>query len=459
MSYETTQKTAMTQSLTEGLARWTVDLEELGEQARRATERAYLDGLASSLAGSQTPPAMMARRVVERSGGHPQATLFPDGLKTSAPQAAFANAVATHVLELDDLHGPSTLHPAAPIIPAALAVAEREGAGGAALLTAIAAGYEVAIRIGEAVNPAHYRFFHPTGTVATFGAAAASAKLMGLTEEETRWALGSAGTQAAGLWEFNADGTMSKHLHPGHAALCGIFAADLAREGFSGTRQVLEGRRGFFAAMAGDYDAARVTDGLGSGAPLKIESMSYKRFPCCGHTHSGIDLALDWSAEVAKEGLESLDVYSYGVAMDIVPNPEPKTPYQAKFSYPFVLAWALVHGSLDVHSFAPESLEDEAVRALLPRITMHHEPAFDALYPGAYAVRLVLRTRSGRELVALREHPKGSAHNPMSDEEMAAKARGMLGDVLGERLIAHVRSVWKQPRLDLRELVEAPVEV
>ncbi|MDQ3460875.1 MAG: MmgE/PrpD family protein, partial [Deinococcota bacterium] len=174
--------------------------------------------------------------------------------------------------------------------------------------------------------------------------------------------------------------------------------------------------------------------------------------------HSGIDLALEWAGELADDELESLDVYTYGVAMDIVPDPEPKTPYQAKFSYPFVLAWALEHGSLDARSFAPESLADERVRALLPRIAMHHEPAFDALYPQAYAVRLVLRTRSGRVLEALREHPKGSAQNPMSDGEMAAKVTSMLGESLAERLIAHVRSVGKGPWIDLRALVEAPVE-
>src|SRR6185295_16403667 len=154
--------------------------------------------------------------------------------RASAAGAALANGVASHILELDDVHKGSTLHAAAPIIPAALAVAEREHASGRAFLLAVALGYEAALRVGEAVNPSHYRFWHPTGTAATFGAAVAAGSLLGLPSAKMLDALGSAGTQAAGLWEFNADGAMSKHLHPGKAAFNGVLAADLARLGFSG---------------------------------------------------------------------------------------------------------------------------------------------------------------------------------------------------------------------------------
>src|SRR6185312_1012297 len=143
------------------------------------------------------------------------------------------------------------------------AVAEREHASGRALTLAIALGYDASFRIGEAVNPSHYRYWHPTGTAATFGAAAAAASILRLTSSQMLDALGTAGTQAAGLWEFNADGAMSKHLHPGKAALNGVLAADLAKIGFTGATRILEGERGFFAAMSASHDPTRITDGLG----------------------------------------------------------------------------------------------------------------------------------------------------------------------------------------------------
>src|ERR1043166_4642022 len=195
------------------------------------TRRAVLDWLGSALAGSSERPARLAQAVVLQLGASKDATVF-GAPRSSAAGAAFANGVASHILELDDVHKGSTLHGAAPIIPAALAVAEREHASGESFLLAVALGYEAALRIGEAVNPDHYRFFHPTGTAATFGAAVAAGSLLGLDATRMLDALGTAGTQAAGLWGFNADGAMSNTLHPGKAAMNGILAADLAAVGF-----------------------------------------------------------------------------------------------------------------------------------------------------------------------------------------------------------------------------------
>src|SRR5688572_11044469 len=226
------------------------------------TQRAVLDWLGAALAGSLEPPAVKARAITTSLGRADDATVFPTA-RSSAAGAAFANGVASHILELDDIHKTSTIHAGAPVIPAALAVAEREHATGEALLLAVALGYDAALRIGEAVNPSHYRFWHPTGTVATFGAAAAAASILRLDATQMMDALGSAGTQAAGLWEFNADGAMSKHLHPGKAAMNGIIAADLARAGFTGASRILEGDRGFFRAMSEGFNATRITDGLG----------------------------------------------------------------------------------------------------------------------------------------------------------------------------------------------------
>jgi len=252
---------SVTRQLAEVLAATTYV--DLPPQTLQDAHRAILDWLGSALAGAVERPARLAQRVATRLGASSEATVFGAG-RASAAVAALANGVASHILELDDIHKRSTVHAAAPIIPAALAVAEREHADGHAFMTAVAVGYEAAFRIGEAVNPSHYRFWHPTGTAATFGAAAAAGSLMKLTAAEMLDAFGSAGTQAAGLWEFNADGAMSKHLHSGKAAFNGLLSADLAHAGFSGATRILEGERGFFRAMSTTHDPARITDGLGT---------------------------------------------------------------------------------------------------------------------------------------------------------------------------------------------------
>src|SRR5690606_29784581 len=220
-------------------------------------------------------------------GGAEQAHLVTGG-QSSVLNAALVNGAASHVVELDDIHKGSIIHAATVVIPAALAVAEWKGLSGKELIAAVVAGYEVCYRIGEAVSPSHYYYWHNTATCGTFGAAIAAAKLLGLTTEQTIAALGNAGTQAAGLWEFIEDGAMTKQLHTGKAAMNGLLAALLAQKGFTGPQKILEGNRGFFKAMSEEYDASRVTEGLGN--EFKIMENSFKIHASCRHTHHAVDL-------------------------------------------------------------------------------------------------------------------------------------------------------------------------
>src|SRR5262245_47792797 len=301
---------APTRALAEVLA--STRYSDLPQDVREHARRSITDWLGSALGGCIEKPARLAQQVAAGFGKASEATVFGAG-RASAIAAAFANGVASHILELDDIHKESTVHAAAPIIPAALAVAEREHADGQAFVAAVTVGYEAAFRIGEAVNPSHYFFFHPTGTVATFGAAAAAGSLLGLGPTEMLDALGSAGTQAAALWEFNADGAMSKHLHPAKAAMNGILAADLARAGFTGATRILEGERGFFRAMSRSYDDTRITDGL--GGRWKIGENGYKLYSCCGHTHTAVDCALEirsrrrWSSREVLDAVAGLEIH------------------------------------------------------------------------------------------------------------------------------------------------------
>lgn len=419
------------------------------EEAYRAT----LDWLGSALAGSLEKPARLAQRVACSLGTSNEATLFSAG-RASAAAAALANGVASHILELDDVHKGSTLHAGAPVIPAALAVAEREHATGRAFYLAVALGYEAALRVGEAVNPSHYRFFHPTGTAATFGAAAAAGSLLRLTPEHMADALGSAGTQAAGLWEFNADGTMSKHLHPGKAAMNGILAADLARVGFTGASKILEGERGFFRAMSTGFDASRITDGL--SANWKIVENCYKLHSCCGHTHTAIDVALDiraaqrWTALDVLNRVARVEIQTYGPGYEIVRERNPGTPYRAKFSIAYCVAAALLEGVVNLEQFSDDRFDgsktiEPSIAKLLPRIDVTVHDDLTSSYPAKWPTRLIVTLTDLTELRGASEYPRGNPENPVSTRDLEAKFLGLVeprfGGNVAQRALAAVQSI------------------
>ena len=420
----------MTRQLAETLAqtRWSALPTEIAHHARRAV----LDWLGSALAGALEPPARMAQQVARGLGASNEATIFA-ARRGSAPAAALANGVSSHSLELDDVHKGSTLHPAAPVIPAALAVAEREHRDGRAFLLAVVLGYEAALRIGEAVNPSHYRFWHPTGTAGTFGAAAAAGSLLGLDAARMTDALGTAGTQAAGLWEFNVDGAMSKHLHPGKAAFNGVLAADLARAGFTGASRILEGERGFFRATSETHDATRITDGLGTR--WKIAENCYKLHACCGHTHTAIDCALDLAP--APETIESIEIETYGPGYAIAGNPRPATPYQAKFSIAYCTAAALADGCCGLEQFTASRLADPVITALLERTRVRIAEDLTARYPAAWPARLAIRLCDGSTLHAAADYPRGNPENPVSTEALEEKFRGLIAPRYGAAAAEH----------------------
>ncbi|MEX2373936.1 MAG: MmgE/PrpD family protein, partial [Dehalococcoidia bacterium] len=339
------------------------------EDVRATTRRYVLDWLGSALAGGEMEPPSILRGVVEELGGAPRATVLAGGGRTSAPLAALANAAASHVLEMDDLDRASVTHPAAPVIAAALALGEAEGIDGDAFLDAVAVGYEACIRTGEALGTSHYEHWHTTGTAGTIGAAAAAARVLRLDEAQTVAALGSAGTSAAGLWEFLADGAMSKQLHPAKAAHDGILSALLARGGFTAATRILEGPKGLLAAMSRDARPQALTDGLAEEqARWRIEQVSFKFHACCRHIHPAADAVLALRADgLAAEDVESIHVRIYRQGLGLLEGMEPVTPYAAKFSLPFAVAAALRFGDLGLERFTDDSIRDEATLALAER--------------------------------------------------------------------------------------------
>jgi 2-methylcitrate dehydratase PrpD len=450
----------MSLSLTEQLAHFLTHADQTALPL--AAARYYtLDWLGSALAGSQTTAGRMLLAYVAAQPAVSDGAQVVGGLRRTADTAALANGGLSHIVEMDDLDRGSVLHPGAVVIPAALAVAQRERKSGVDFLRAIVLGYEVAIRIGEAVGKTHYQFFHNTATCGVFGSAAAVAWLMGLSEEQTVWALGSAGTMSAGLWEFNADGAMSKHLHAGRAAQTGVVAADLARQGFTGARRILEGERGFFAATSRDADPARVLDGLDPEmSTYKIAGVSIKPHASCRHTHPAIDAALairrndasrwpeaptgtnefvttsDGTTEVVTTNngtnefvttqVARVEIETYRAALDLCDNPAPRTPYQAKFSLHYCVASALLRGHAGLGDFTPERIAEPAIAALLARTSAQHSPTFEQAYPRQWPSNVTVAFADGRVVSQTINAPKGDPENPLSEQELEAKFRQML---------------------------------
>ena len=388
-----------------------------------------LDWVGSTLAGGATKPGGMLLDYARAQPAGPSRIPGTD-LALAADTAALINGGLSHIVEMDDLDRGSVVHPAAAVIPAALAIAERTQARADDFLSAIVAGYEVAIRLGEAVGKRHYFYFHNTATCGIFGAAVAAGWLLDLNQEELVWALGNAGTQAAGLWQFNANGDMSKHLHAGRSGAGGVLAADLAALGFTGARQILEGERGFFAATAPDSAPDRLLIGLESATPVfKIYGVSIKPHASCRHTHPAIDACLALRTQMHELGMkdlsqiESVEIDTYQATLDLCDNPDPQSTYAAKFSLYFCAASALVRGHAALSAFEGDALMDADVRLLLARIRAAAHPEIESRYPQAWPAEVRLRFADGTVLSQSISHPKGDPENQLSLDELTDKFR------------------------------------
>jgi 2-methylcitrate dehydratase PrpD len=405
----------------------------------------FLDWLGSAIAGKTEKPVQIILDVIRDLGGTPESTLIADQSRGNCLLAALANGASSHVVEMDDLHRESILHPATAIIPAVFALAEREQASGADLLLAIAVGYEAAIRVALGVGPSHYRFWHTTATCGTFGAAAGAARLLGLDEEQTISAYGSAGTQAGGLWEFLTDNAMSKQLHPGKAALNGLLSALLAQKGFTGARRILEGEKGFFKATSSDFDGAKCLAGLGK--EFYFERNSIKYHASCGHTHSAIDAVLQATqgAALAPEEVESVSLAVYQGSLDLLENIAPTTPYMAKFNLPFCMASALRFGHADVADFSAERIGNPEMAQMMQKIKIQSDPELSAMYPRKWPARVVIVKRSGERLTGSSTYPKGDPENPLSESEVVGKfkslTRGLIAEERAEALCQRVMAL------------------
>ncbi|MDP1628040.1 MmgE/PrpD family protein [Parvibaculum sp.] len=378
-----------------------------------------LDAVANSLAGRNSDPGRILLNWWQASAS--------SNVAPEPERFAFLMGALCHILETDDLHRMSVVHPGCVVVPAAWALALKRKAGGRALLTAILHGFEAATRVGMAVGPAHYRIWHNTATCGPFGAAMAAGELLGLNDEATVDALGNAGSQSSGLWQFLETGAMTKHLHAGHAAQAGVKAAELAAFGFTGPPRILEGEKGFFRAACPDADPDAVT--RNPGAPWQLTLTSIKPWPSCRHTHPSIDAGEELRARlladgIAPERIAQVDVSTYQAALDVCDRSVVLSDYEAKFSLQHAVAASLLYPRVDFEAFGPAARAYCA--ALAARIRVNAADPWASAYPTAWGGRVSLRLDNGTEYVAERTHAKGDPEAALSRDELIAKAEMLL---------------------------------
>jgi 2-methylcitrate dehydratase PrpD len=397
--------------------------DDLPDVVVRRTEELLLDWFGSALAGKNGRPVeaieCLAREMCPSPG---KAEVLISRRCTTPYFAAMVNAASSHIAEQDDVHNGAVFHPGTVVFPAAVAVAQAVGKSGRDLLTAAVAGYEVGIRVGEFLGQSHYKVFHTTGTAGTLAAAATVGRLLDLSRDQMLDAFGSAGTQAAGLWEFLRDSADSKPLHAGKAAANGLLAACLAEKGFTGAKHVLEGPQGMAAGMSSDADPCRLIDRLGQRWAL-VET-SFKYHASCRHTHPAADALLEVirTHNLPPEAIEHVTAHVHQAAIDVLgPVTDPQTVHQAKFSMPTVLAIVALFQHAGMHEFELH-YRDPRIVAIREKVDMVFDREVDQAYPVRWIGKVTVETTDGRTLHGRVDEPKGDPGNTLTRNELEQKA-------------------------------------
>jgi 2-methylcitrate dehydratase PrpD len=415
------------------------------ESARRRAAAALCDTTGVILAGAVEPAARIVRGLLDGTGS---CHIFGTGRMADAADAAMANGVAAHALDYDDMCFVSMAHPSCALVPAALAAGEHSGTTGQRVLDGYLVGFELECRLGSVMNPRHYhaRGWHCTSSIGTLGAAAAAARVMGLDSDAVAHAIGIAASLACGLKENI--GTMTKPLHAGAAARNGVMAALLAKNGFTASAEALDGPQGYLSAMDSEHQAAALAQAaadLGTRWEIDDTGITVKLYPSCAATHPPLDALLDL---VRRHRIAADDIAAIAVEVDtmtprLLIHDRPASGLEAKFSMPFCAAAAVVYGHPTVDTFDDAHIRDPRVQALMPKVSMRINPAFDAAANLSQA-RVSIQLTDGR---SVSQHADGARGYPgrLSDEELAAKflgcAQRSLSEARAEAALTAVRSI------------------
>lgn len=435
---------------TQTLARFAAELaaRPLPSEVIHHARRAVVDWYASLVPGLAAPAVHVLEQVLADELDRGPARVVGPGRGRAATlrAAALFHGTAAHAAELDDSFRDAMVHPGAATIAAALAVAQAKQASGEQFLRAVVLGYEISTRIGTVMGRPHYRHWHSTGTVGTFGAAAAAASAFGLGEVAFAHALALAATFAAGLQQAFRLDSMAKPLHAGRAADAGVLAAQLAAGGMRSSLDVLEGEAGLGQAMSNGPDWSALGETL--GRDFHITRLTFKNHVGCGHSFAAIDgaLALQQQHGFTHDQIEQVHLGVYQPTLDIAPHVDPRDADQAKFSLHYMVATALVHGSVRLSAFEPARLNDAATRALMKRISKSLDAEVDAAFPGRRGARVQVALRDGRRLAHLQPDRKGDPELPLSDADLEGKLLELAAPTLGEPAArALLDRIWALP--------------
>lgn len=399
-----------------------LNYDNLPSEVIHQAKRCLLDYLGVVLEGSTTETAKKVRTFLSKFGDEAKITAIGYRRKTDIFKASLANGITSHVLELDDGERRASVHPGSAVISTLLPLVEQENIDGRRAIVGMVVGYEIAIRIGRAIQPSHRSCgFHATATCGTFGAAMAASKVLNLSEKEMSCALGIAGTSASGLLQFLEDGSEIKQYHPGKAALCGLLAAYLAQSGFTAPNNILEGERAFFQSASDEYNVSECINSLGK--KFAILDVYFKPYAACRHCHAPIEAILNIRSkkDVRVDKVEKINVLTYKSAVDGHNNPYPQSLVGAKMSVPFSVAVALKTGRAGPKEFTPASFNNSEILNLAKRVEVKEEPALTNLVPGKRPAIVEIITKDGNKFRERVDLPKGEPENPITDEEIKKK--------------------------------------
>lgn len=396
-------------------------------------KRALLNWTGCALGGCRDATVDIALNAIGECIGAPQATVLGRAERLDMLNAAAINALTSNILDFDDTHLRTVIHPSVPVAAAGVALAERLRSSGADLLHAFILGVEAECRIGNAISPEHYDAgWHITATCGIFGAAAACARLLALDTQQTVWALGLAANHAAGT--LSAHGSMTKSWNMANAARNGLMAVLLAGEGFTSTDHALEGERGFTRIFAQRADLDEIVRGLGES--WELAQNTYKPYPCGIVAHPVIDGCLELRMEhgVTADSVDRVELRVHPLVLALMGNPAPRTGLEAKLSVHHCAAAALLFGEVGVREFTDVCVNDAAMVSLRARVS----PQPDSAMPKE-AAGLIVHTTDGKVLEKYVAHALGSLERPMSDEALEKKFRAL--------------SQWGSPECDASALI------